>query len=340
MDSKTFDQVVKQCAAFASRRRFLGGVGLTALAASLGLAPLGSQSDVDAKKKKKNNNNNKNKNKNNNKKEQCNKNKPCPASLNPCESVSCDKNKCVTSVLANGATCGEDLVCQSGSCVCPDGICIVRVKANSLHDWVGHDDNNDANPINNAFLEFVVGPGNPAMGVGSVKISVTGSERKNLATYQFSGIRLADITTLKYSTYNPSAGNGAGNQNESGYLQFNVDFDKSDTWQKRLTYVPSVNGPVTQDAWKLWDAIDNGNAKWLWSNFNTNWPGEAAQLGSVPKTWAELLADYPDIRIRVTDSFFGIRVGEPYPDGYTENIHEVQMGIEGKLTRFIFSPPS
>lgn len=306
----------------------MGSAGFTALAVGLNLPMLDHILKAEAKKKKKGS------------KHQCNKNKPCPASLNPCESVSCRKKTCVTSLLANGATCGQDLVCQSGSCVCPNGVCIVRIQANKLQGWVGHDDNNDQNPINNAFLSFVVGPGDPPEGVGSVEISVTGNERKNLATYQFAGTRLADITTLKFSTYNPSEGNG-GSANRSGYLQFNVDFDGSDTWQRRLVFVPSGNaGAISQDTWKTWDAIHGGSAKWLWSNFNANWPGETAHLGSVPKTWDELKADYPNIRIRVTDAFFGVRVGEPYADGYTENINEIQFGVSGKRTRYIFSPPS
>ncbi len=62
------------------------------------------------------------------------------------------------------------------------------------------------------------------LGMGSAQISVTGTQRVNLASYQFKGTPLADITDLRYSTYNASAGN-TGSVNRSCYLQFNVDFN-------------------------------------------------------------------------------------------------------------------
>ena len=32
----------------------------------------------------------------------------------------------------------------------------------------------------------------------------------------------------------------------SGYLNFNVDFDGTDTWQRRLTFLPVNNGTIVQ----------------------------------------------------------------------------------------------
>lgn len=54
---------------------------------------------------------------------------------------------------------------------------------------------------------MVTGPATPPIGNGSAQISVTGNQKRNLATYQFTGTPLASIHTLKFSTYNPSAGN-------------------------------------------------------------------------------------------------------------------------------------
>lgn len=106
--------------------------------------------------------------------------------------------------------------------------------------------NYEINTINNCLGSTVVGPGTPSIGNGSFQTSVTGTQRRNLATFQFSGTLLADNNSLAYSTYSPSAGNG-GNPTRSGFLYFNVDFDGSDTWQRRLIYVPNVNGTVIQD---------------------------------------------------------------------------------------------
>ncbi len=206
--------------------------------------------------------------------------------------------------------------------------------------WLFYNDENDT--INSSLGSFVSGPATAPLGSGSAQISVSGTERRNLATYQFSGTKLGDLTTLKFSTYNPSAGNG-GSVSRSAYLQFNVDFNGSDTWQRRLVFVPSQNGSVSADGWKEWDAIQNGNA--LWGYSGATWPatmtGPHAGLttsGSTLRSWNSILADYPGVRMRATDSFFGLRVGEPYANGYTENIDKVIVGTATAQKTFDFEP--
>lgn len=195
--------------------------------------------------------------------------------------------------------------------------------------WFFYNDETDV--IDNSLGSFVNGPDTAPVGDGSAEITVTGTERRNLATYQFSGIKLADVTSLKFSTYNPSAGNG-GSANRSAYLNFNVDFDGSDNWQKRLAYVPNKNGTVTQDAWQEWDAVNSGNAEWWWSGYAGNgnkWPdGDTDEY----RTWDDLISSFPDIGFRTTDSWTGLRVGEPYNDGYTENIDKFVMGVKDGAT--------
>ncbi len=207
--------------------------------------------------------------------------------------------------------------------------------------WFFYNDETDV--IDNTLGSFVTGPSTPPLGTGSVQISVLGTQRRNLATYQFSGKKLGDITMLKYSTYNPSAGNG-GSVNRSAYLNFNVDFNGSDVFQRRLVFVPNQNGTVTQNNWKEWDALQNGNAKWSYSG--STWPvtstgpdaGLSGVSGTTLRTWNQILADYPNVRIRVTDSWLGMRVGEPYADGYTENLDKFVFGTASTVTTFDFDP--
>ncbi len=204
--------------------------------------------------------------------------------------------------------------------------------------WLFYDDNTDK--VDPTLGSFVTGPGVTPFGTGSAQISVTGTERKNLTTYQFAGTPLAAIETLAFSTYNPSAGNG-GSANRSGYITFNVDFNGSDTFQRRLNYVPSQNGTVLQNTWQEWDAINGGNAQW--SHSGPTWPagvGGGGEPGTTLKTWNQILSQYPGIRVRVTDAFFGIRVGEPYNDGYTENIDDFKFGTSAGTTVFDFDPAS
>ncbi len=196
--------------------------------------------------------------------------------------------------------------------------------------------NDETDTIDNSLASMVVGPGTPPLGNGSAQIIVSGTQRRNLATYQFSGTVLSDINTLKFSTYNPSAGNG-GSATRSGYLQFNVDFNGSDTWQRRIGFVPSQNGTVIQNQWQEWDAINGGAALWFYSG--PTWPGTATP-GTTLRTWSDILASYPGVRFRVTDSFFGVRVGEPYADGYTENIDAIKFGTSSSLKYFNFDPLS
>ncbi len=208
----------------------------------------------------------------------------------------------------------------------------------NLTQWFFYQDTSPEG-INNTLGSFVKGPGTPPSGVGSAQISTSGLSRPNLATYQFSGTPLASINELKFSTYNPSAGN-PGSPNRSGYLHFNVDFNGTDTWQRRLVYVPSANGTVVQDSWQEWDAYNNGSA--LWSYSGGTWPAGIGEPGTTPgttaKSWSTILSTYPGVRIRVTDSFLGIRVGEPYSDGYTENIDKFVFGTASATTVFDFEP--
>ncbi len=205
---------------------------------------------------------------------------------------------------------------------------------NNSGKWFFYNDENDT--IDNLLSSFVTGPSNPLLGTGSAQISVTGTERRNLATYRFAGVDLADITKLAFTTYNPSAGNGAtAGSNRSAYLQFNVSFNGVDDWQRRLTYVPAKNvtDPIAQDAWKTWDAIDSGNALWTYSG--PTWPVTGGS-GNTPKTWNQILKDYPNAQIRESDSYLGLRVGEPYANGYTENIDSFVFGTTESVTMFDF----
>lgn len=208
----------------------------------------------------------------------------------------------------------------------------VVVNQTSASGWLLYDDETDK--IDPTLGSFVAGPGTAPLGTGSMRISVTGSQRRNLATYQFSGTVLSTITELKFSTYNPSAGNG-GSASRSGYLNFNVDFTGSDLFQRRLVFVPSQNGAVVQDTWQEWDAINGGAA--LWSYSGPTWP-ITGQPGTFLKSWSQILSDYPGVRIKVTDAFLGIRVGEPYPDGYTENIDAFKFGTGAGTTQYDFDP--
>lgn len=210
--------------------------------------------------------------------------------------------------------------------------------------WFFYNDTTDV--INNALGSFVTGPTGQPAGTGSAQITLDATNnRVDLATYKFSGTKLADIKTLRFSAY--SVGGVAG-PTESPYLVFNVDFNGSDTWQKRMVFVPSDNGAVPQNAWNTYDAVNGGAAMWQYSG--TVWPAAAAgspddgvsEFGTVPRSWHDILEDYPNIRVRVTDSLMGVRVGEPGPASYTGDIDAFVIGIKSgsnvAVTTYDFEP--
>lgn len=327
MESPEFDLFARESAGATTRRTVA-----RSLAAILGVVGLGSglamTSEADSNKKKKRRQRKKKK------KFECGtKNKICATPTSPCQTITCESHKCVMSNVTDGTSCGGGRTCSSGTCECPAGkTCDVTVSPSDMSLWFGYNDENDQK--DDGLLSFVDGPGNPPHGDGSVQMTVSGTQRRNVATYQFTGTKLSDISQLKFTTYNASATNDAG-PDASGYLHFNVDFNGSDTWQRRLVFVPSTNGTVKADKWQEWDAIGNGSGKWLLSG--GVWPVDNLP-NTTAKTWEDILDQYPQVRIRVTDAFLGIRVGEPYPDGFTGNVGSLTFGTDAGVTRFVFGP--
>ena len=142
--------------------------------------------------------------------------------------------------------------------------------------------------------------------------------RYNIATYQFKDIPLSSISSLTYRIYDGSV------SAETPYLHFNVDFDNSDTWQRRLVQVPTG---VVANTWTTVDAIDGGATLWTYSG--TTWPAGIGEDGLTPgttaKTWSEILTTYPSAETRSTDSFFGVRVGHPGPIGEVGAVDWIEL---------------
>ena len=227
-------------------------------------------------------------------------------------------------VVAAGPVAAQTVV------ITPPGMATTKAEAYANPvKWFFYNDETDL--VDNSLGSFVVGPALPPQGTESVEISVSGTQRRNLATYRFSGLPLANVTALGYSTYTP-AGNPTP-ANRAGYLQFNVDFNGTDTWQRRLLFLPKDNGTVLQDVWQSWDAFAGGTAKWRYSG--PTWPGTTIP-GATPRTFNNIVASYPGVRVRVTDAFFGIRVGEPYTNGFTTHLDAITVGTAVGTTVFDF----
>ena len=210
------------------------------------------------------------------------------------------------------------------------------VMNDGLGKWFMYNDSTDQ--IDNTLGSFVAGPDTPPNGQGSVAFTLGANpdDRKNIATFRFSGTPLSEITTMSYAAYSHS---GVAGANESPYLNFNVDFDGTGAWQKRLVYVPSANmATVPQDTWNTYDVLDGGNALWTWSgyaNAGNQWPdGNTAEY----RTWNDILGSFSGVRLLPVGGWLGVRVGEPGPTGYTGNVDAFPLGTAAGVTTYDFEP--
>lgn len=177
-------------------------------------------------------------------------------------------------------------------------------------------------PPGSATSEFVIGPGTPPMGGGSARLTLgAASDGVLVGTQLHAGVRLADITTLRYATYQ--------NQTPQAIaLQFNVDYDDTDgntNWQGRLVFEPSTIGPVQINTWQTWNAL---NGSW-WSTGTPVVGGTAAAspcTQAAPCSWAQVLANFPNIANQ-SGALAGIlfKAGSGWTAGWDGNVDQFQI---------------
>lgn len=196
---------------------------------------------------------------------------------------------------------------------------------------------------------YVNGPGDPPAGRGSALLTIDGTGREAIATASYAGIQLATLTQLKYSTYQAYS----GSPNETLYLQFDVDYDSTDSttaYQGRLVYVPSVAAAVTPGVWQAWDTM-SGAASWYSSGSGAS--SFRPIVGDVQQAnppcnqttfcdWATVLSNYPNARIRPTvgavKGLFLIRAGGPVTGGFVGAADNVIVGVGSNVIENNFEP--
>jgi hypothetical protein len=197
---------------------------------------------------------------------------------------------------------------------------------------------------------YVNGPGTPPAGRGSALLTIDSTGRENVATGLFSGRELNTVTQLKYSTYQAFS----GSPNETPTLQFDVDYDSTDSstaYQGRLVYVPAEASTITPKTWQTWDTMDAAGMAWYSSasGGSSYRPivGDAQQTNPPCNqtsycTWATILADYPNARIRPTVSsvpgLLLVRAGGPVTSGLVAATDDVIVGISGNNVETNFEP--
>jgi hypothetical protein len=191
--------------------------------------------------------------------------------------------------------------------------------------------------------EFVDGPGGPgSLGTGSVHFTLGNSNGGEfIATTQFAGLPLSDLTTLAFNTYTTTAG-------KSVALQFDIDYDPTapcstltaslTCYQGRFVYVPAFNNgsPVATNVWQSWNTLDSAK-NWYASRPVPGHPTMCTQAANAQCSLADLLAVYPHaaIKSRSGAGNFGVKAGSGY-SSFDGNADNIKVGVSGADTTFDF----
>ncbi len=184
---------------------------------------------------------------------------------------------------------------------------------------------------------FVTGPSTPPLGNGSLELTVDSTGGEIFGTFTYAGTRLDTIKSLSYSTYRVS-----GAPALAPHLDFDVDTDVTDTntsWQGRLAYEPYYTNTVSTGVWQTWNPLDNSTpGNWWFSGA----PGNSVCPISSPCTWAQILADFPNIGIRSAGPNTGalqFKAGGGWTGGFVGNVDAFSIGIGNVVTTYDFEPP-
>jgi hypothetical protein len=175
---------------------------------------------------------------------------------------------------------------------------------------------------------FQPGPATPPAGVGSATLGVSAANQGyTLVWGQVPKVRLADITSLGYSTYRQSV--DAGN-NLAISLQLNVDYNGTDadtTFQGRLVFEPyqGNGGNVPAGTWQTWTPLTSG--KWWASRA----PGNALCPQATPCTWSQVLSYFPNAEIHSTAGALVLKAGSGWAP-FTGNVDKVVFGTATQQT--------
>lgn len=195
-------------------------------------------------------------------------------------------------------------------------------------------------------VTFETGPATPPLGVGSVELSVgpNGAGAAQLRHPGYQGTKLADFTTLGYSTYVDQ--DGSGGQAPYIILQVDLDGDLMTTTDRTLlffepvyqtaAFFPSNPQPaLALDTWQTWDALNGG---W-WSTTGV----AGANPGTGVKPLSAITALHPNAVIyNSTGPLGGVRIvagfGAMAWDNFIGNVDAFTIGVNSNNTTYDFEP--
>lgn len=206
---------------------------------------------------------------------------------------------------------------------------LAQTTTNSAGKWFFWNGGTGALDTNVTADAFVTGPGTPPLGTGSVRLTGTDSFSHSIATNQYAGTMLSNITALSFASYIPgiasttfpvgtttaSTTTSTSTPSTLGsliapFLAFNVDLGGTGTGTGQLVYQPQRNGTVATDTWQTWNTVPSG--LWSWSGFATSTNGSTTMFNMWPdangtqyRTWHDIVTAFPRA---ILSSMFGIGV--------------------------------
>lgn len=193
------------------------------------------------------------------------------------------------------------------------------------------------------------GPDVPPLGAGSANLVVNGTGRIFVGTLDFAGLPLANVNSLSYWTYQKDTSPGSSNLAIS--LQFEMDYDSADAsmdWQGRLVFEP-INDPnqdlPVKGMWQQWDARA-GNWWMTGIPIVNGAPAPALFPQNAPGSFDDILAAYPNARIRPFIGALLLKAGGPWANGFDGNVDALSIGVGPNSFNFDFEvhegeePPS
>jgi len=204
----------------------------------------------------------------------------------------------------------------------------IVVKPSSMHGWYFWNDYDDT--FTGSPGALVVGPANPPLGIGSVRLgpltTAGGATGQSvIATNEFSGTKLTDITDLAYSTFQTGPTLAIA-------LQFDVRYRTTDAaYGGRLVFEPYQNGTVAVGSgWQSWSPL---KGKW-WATKTTLAGTDGLCAQSTPCTWANITTAFPNA---IISGRFLLKAGSNWA-GFDGNADALTVAIRRNAETFDFEP--
>ncbi|HEY3370552.1 MAG TPA: T9SS type A sorting domain-containing protein [Prolixibacteraceae bacterium] len=212
---------------------------------------------------------------------------------------------------------------------------LVTVTDCNLNGWV-------RNAGGNSSLAFMNGPSTPPLGKGSLQFTTPDASFGRLRNTQYTGIPLASVTELSYSTYVQKRDSTVDvnfivvlvDINGDGSSEHNLVFDPRYQTHPFIKNSMPDQGITQMDVWQNWNALEGG---WFFGGELITDPDHEGPYF----TLTDYLSQYPNAKINNDPKKGGgairLSVGGPaYSPNFIGNADNFKIGINGVTTTYDF----